>query len=199
MTTQQLLPYLAPLLVIALVARRLIRNAPRKVKPWRLFIAPAIVIAAVIATFAMTPLPGPLWIAWFVVALAAGGAIGFLTTHHQEFTLDTETGEITSRATPIGLMLVGGFFVVRFGLKFVMSGGNPYGPQNFQPNLHPNLTALAWADVGIMFSLGLVLARAVTTWLGARPLMAQRTGTAAAVPNALLPTSDAAETTPRQD
>lgn len=180
MTIQQLLPYLAPVLVIFLVGRRLIRNAPRKVKPWRLFIPPLIVTGAVIATFSMTPLPGPLWIAGFAVALAVGGAIGFLTTHHQEFSLDPETGEITSRATPIGLMLVLGFFVVRFGLKFVMSGGDPYGPQNYQPNLHPTMTAIAWTDLGIMFSLGLVIARAVTTWLRALPLLAQRAGATAA-------------------
>jgi hypothetical protein len=199
MTTQQLLPYLAPLLVIALVGRRLIRNAPRKVKPWRVFIGPLIVIAAVIATFAMTPLPGPLWIAGFVVALAAGGAIGFLTTHHQEFALDPETGEITSRATPIGLLLVGGFFIVRFGLKFVMSGGNPYGPQNYQPDLHPTMTAIAWTDVGIMFALGLVIARAVTTWLRARPLIAQRAEAKAAGQVSAPSPSPPAESPPRQD
>lgn len=199
MTTQQLLPYLAPLLVIVLVGRRLLRNAPRKIKPWRVFIGPAIVAAAVIATFAVTPLPGPLWLAGFVVALAAGGAIGFLTTHHQEFGFDPETGDIISRATPIGMMLVAGFFVVRFGLKFVMSGGNPYGPQNYQADLHPTMTALAWTDMGIVFSLGLVIARAVTTWVRARPLLAQRAAAKAARADAATPPSPPAESAPRQE
>jgi len=172
MDWQHLLPYLGPVLIVALVARRLIRNAPQKVKPSRLFIAPAIIVLAVAVTFAMTPLPGPLWIAGFALALAAGGIAGYLMTHHQEFSIDYETGEITSRATPIGLILVGGLFAVRFGLKYVTNGGNPYGP----PNLHPSATAIGWTDMGIMFALGLVLARAATTWLRTRPLIAAHKG-----------------------
>jgi len=185
MDWQHLLPYLAPIIVLALVARRLIRNAPRKVKPWRVFVPPAIIAALVTLTFATMPMPAPIWTAGFVAALAAGGLVGFLMTHHQEFTIDRDTGEITVRATPIGLILVGAFFVIRYGAKYVVSGGDPYAAQNFQPNVHPSASLIAWTDVGLMFSVGLVFARAITTWLRTRPLIAahkEATASAAALP-----------------
>jgi len=195
MDWQHILPYLAPIVVLALVARRLIRNAPRKIKPWRVFIPPAIIAVLVGVTFAITPMPAPIWIAGFVVALAAGGAVGFLMTHHQEFAIDRDTGEITVRATPIGLILVAAFFVVRFGARYAMNGGNPYASENFQPNAHPSASLIAWTDVGLMFSVGLVFARAITTWVRTRPLIAEHREAKAVVP----PPSAPAELPPRHE
>ena len=195
MTWQQLLPYLAPVIVLVLVARRLIRNAPRKIKPWRMFIPPVIIAVLVAVTFATTPTPGPIWIAGFAAALAVGGVVGFLMTHHQEFAIDRETGEITARATPIGLILVAGFFIVRFGARYVMNGGNPYAAQNFQPNAHPSASLIGWTDIGIMFSVGLVFARAITTWVRTRPLIPGHTQAKEAAP----PPSAPAELPPGHD
>ena len=47
-------PYIVPILVLALFARRLIKNPPRKVKVGTLFIWPAIAFAGVIGLFAAT-------------------------------------------------------------------------------------------------------------------------------------------------
>src|ERR1700691_4044675 len=112
-------PYLVPILVIGLMARRLIRNAPRKVKVNRMFILPTIAAVGTIATLATRRTPALCWIAGFVIAALLGAGIGFLTTHHQEFALDTDTGEITSRATPVGTILIVALFALRFGLKLV--------------------------------------------------------------------------------
>ncbi|HTQ14704.1 MAG TPA: hypothetical protein VMH86_12595 [Rhizomicrobium sp.] len=161
----RLSPYLVPILVVALVARRLIRNAPTKVKPGRLFIAPAIAASGTVATLSLTPIPPFFWMVGYALALAAGVTIGYLTAHHQEYTLDPETGTISSRATPIGTMLIAGLFVVRYGLKFAF-------PQlGAQPGAHPGADVLAWTDAGLIFSTGLVTARAAIMWMRARPLM----------------------------
>lgn len=165
MDWNHLLPYLAPVLVVFFLARRLIRNAPRKVKVGRLFILPTIIALGVVGTFAASPVPAPIWIAGFAVALALGAGVGFLTTHHQEFAIDQD-GDVTARATPIGSLLVLAFFAARFGLKYFMAGGNPYAPA-----IHANANVLGWADAGLMFSTGLVFARALTTWVHARPLI----------------------------
>ena len=61
-------PYLVPLLVIGLVALRLIRNKPRKVKPNRLLILPVFLALATAFTLGQTPTPGLLWIGIYVVA-----------------------------------------------------------------------------------------------------------------------------------
>lgn len=166
MDWKHLLPYLGPILVVALLARRVLRNPPRKVKIWRMFIAPVVIVLAVSATLAVSPMPGPLWIVGFVIALALGAGVGFLTTHHQEFSID-EDGDVSARATPIGTVLVVGLFAVRYGIKYLTgSGGNTYAPA-----MHPAAGVIGWTDVGLMFSTGLVFARVVTTWVHARPLI----------------------------
>ena len=159
-------PYLIPLLVIALVALRLIRNKPRKVKPNRVFVVPVALTLAVIFTLTQTPAPGLLWIAIYLVAACIGAGVGYLSGRHREFTLDAESGEIMSRATPIGTIIFGALFAVRFGLKLVFpqlsGGGTPYGPPS--SNLHPAAGVIGWTDAGLVFSTALLLATAATTW-----------------------------------
>jgi len=164
-------PYIVPVLVIALVARRLIQNRPRKVRIASLWVAPLIALIGTGTTLVMTPAPPLFWIVGFAVAAALGGTVGFLTSHHQEFSIDYETGTITSRATPIGLILFAGLFAARYGLKFAFpqlnGGGYAYGA----PMAHPSADVLAWTDAGLIFSTVMLLARAATTYLRTRPLI----------------------------
>jgi hypothetical protein len=171
MDWKHLLPYLGPVLVVVLLGRRLLRNAPRKVRPWGLFILPAIITLAVIGIFSTNPLPQPvvMWGLGFAVALAVGATAGFLTTHHQEFTIDKETGEVFARATPFGTLLIVGLFALRFGMKYITPQADPYAAHP----VHPSASVLGWTDVGIMFAMGMVYARTITTWLHARPLLAE--------------------------
>jgi hypothetical protein len=177
MDWKQLLPYLGPALVVVLLARRLARNPPRKVRPWRLFIGPVVITLAVIAVFSTTPLPQPIaiWLLGFAVALAIGGTAGFLTTHHQEFSIDKETGEVWARATPVGTALIVVLFALRYGLKYIMPHADPYTAQP----VHPSASVIGWTDVGIMFAVGMIYARTITTWLHARPLLAAHKAQAA--------------------
>lgn len=159
------LPYIGPILIVALVARRLIKNAPRKVSLRGMLIFPVVALIGTGVTLAYSPPPPLFWIVGYVVALALGAGVGFLTTHHQEFSID-ENGAITSRATPIGTMLIGGLFVVRYGLRMVfpqMNGAAPGG--------HPSADVLAWTDAGLIFACAMLIARAATTWFHAKPLI----------------------------
>jgi hypothetical protein len=169
MDWKHLLPYLAPVLVVGLMARRLIRNTPRKVNLWRMFIPPVIILLAVIGVLYTSPMPAPLplWAAGFSVAIILGAAAGFFTTHHQEFSIDQD-GEVTARATPVGTAIILALFALRFGLKYVTTGGDPYAA----PNVHPSGNVIGWTDAGLMFATGLVFARVITTWFHARPLIA---------------------------
>jgi hypothetical protein len=181
MTLHQLQPYLVPLIVVVILARRLMRNKPQKVKIGRLFVLPGIVAVATIVTLYSTGIPGLLWIGVYVAALIAGLVVGFLSAHHQEFTLDYETGQIMSKATPIGSALVVALFAVRFLLKLVMpqvagsaTAVGSYTPGSPLPSVpaHASGALLGWTDAGIIFSAGMMLARAATTYLRAQPLLA---------------------------
>jgi hypothetical protein len=169
-------PYLIPLLVIALVALRLIRNKARKVQPNRLFVMPVFVTFATVFTLTQTAAPGPLWIAIYLVAACIGAGVGYLNGRHREFTLDAGSGEIMGRATPIGTIIFGALFAVRFGLKLVfpdLNGGQgPYGAPSL--NLRPVGSVIGWTDAGLVFSTALLLATAATTWWRTRHLVAER-------------------------
>lgn len=168
-------PYLAPLLVIALVGRRLIKNTPRTVKPVRLFVTPIVLGAVAGLTLSRTGLPNLLWAGIDLLAAALGAGAGYLTARHREFTLDTETGEIMGRATPIGTLIFAALFALRFGLKLAfpqLSGGQAYvSPSD---HLHPAVSALNWADAGLVFSTAMLLATATTTWLRTKHLIAEQ-------------------------
>jgi hypothetical protein len=181
MSLHQLQPYIVPLIVVIILARRLMRNKPQKVKTNRLFILPGIVAIATVLTLYSTGIPGMMWIAVDAGALVLGLGVGFLSAHHQEFALDYDTGEITSKATPIGSALVVALFAVRFGLKLIMPevAGSPtavtsYTPGNPLPEVpaHASGAILGWTDAGIVFSAAMLLARAATTYFRAQPLLA---------------------------
>jgi protein-S-isoprenylcysteine O-methyltransferase Ste14 len=169
-------PYVVPVLVIALVARRLIKNPPRKVKPIRLFVTPVLLVLVTAFTLSQTGWPSLAWLGIDALAAAAGAGVGYLNARHRDFSLDAESGEIMARATPIGTVIFAALFALRFGLKLLfpqMNGGaQPYGPP--PPNFHPAGSVIGWADAGLVFSTAMLLATAATTWLRTRHLMAER-------------------------
>jgi hypothetical protein len=176
-------PYIVPLLVIALVACRLIRNKPQKVTPSRLFVLPGFLTLAAIFVLIQTPFPGAFWIAVYFLAAIAGTGVGYLSGHHREFTLDYETGEIMSRATPIGSIIFAALFAMRYALKVIFPELN--GGQTFSPSAalhHPAGNVIGWTDAGLVFSTAMILATAATTWLRTRHLATERRARASSPP-----------------
>ena len=123
-------PYVVPLLVVAVVALRLFRNKPRKVKPNRLFVTPAFITLATLLTLSQMGWPSFLWLLADLIAAVAGAGVGYLSARHREFTLDVESDEIMGRATPVGTIIFAVLFAVRFGLKLAfpeLNGAQNYG------------------------------------------------------------------------
>ncbi|HEX4534290.1 MAG TPA: hypothetical protein VH000_08660 [Rhizomicrobium sp.] len=196
MDWKQFGPYIVPAVVVLIMARRLMRNSARKVRTSRIFLLPAVVTVATIATLYSSPMPGLLWLVVYVVAAIAGAVVGFLTAHHQEFTLDYDTGTIMSKATPVGSILVAVLFAARFGLKFLLPqiNGSPYSASSYAPDSplpsvphHATGAILGWADTGIIFSCAMLIARAATTYLRAAPLIAEHKAHVAAKSGPVLP------------
>jgi hypothetical protein len=196
MDWKQFGPYIVPAVVVLIMVRRMMRNSARKVRTSRIFLLPAVVTVATIATLYSSPMPGLMWVVVYVAAAIAGAVVGFLTAHHQEFTLDYDTGTIMSKATPVGSILVAVLFAARFGLKFLLPqiNGSPYSASSYAPDSplpsvphHATGAILGWADAGIIFSCAMLIARAATTYLRAAPLIAEHKAHVAAKSGPVLP------------
>jgi ABC-type Na+ efflux pump permease subunit len=172
--TAKLMPYVLPLLVVVLVMRRLIRNEPRKVTPRRLFVLPLILAFAAFLTLKQSPAPGAVWLLIFALAAMLGAGVGYLSGRHREFSLDTESGEIMGRATPIGSIIFAALFVLRSGLKLAFPQLNATQAYGHSAMAHPAASAIGWTEAGLVFSTAMILATAVTTWLRTRHLVVER-------------------------
>ncbi len=105
-------------------------------------------------------------LALFAAAAVVGTGLGYVLASHQTLTIDSATGTITSKISPIGIVLFLGLFVVRFGMRAAVTGGQP--SQGFA---HQSAAVLMYTDAGLLFVLGLVTAQAWETWRRAKPLL----------------------------
>jgi hypothetical protein len=122
-TTAQALPYILPLLILALILRRNLRA--RTLKMERLWVYPAILILATGSIMSSERLPGLVALTGFAVALAVGGLIGWYRGRLTHITIDPATHEFTSRASVAGTILIGVVFALRYGVRMAMASGQP--------------------------------------------------------------------------
>jgi hypothetical protein len=190
MNWQQLLPYLTPLLVVALILWRSIKAKPSPVKPSRLWIRPLILLVAAGAVLATTPRP-PLLI---LFALAAAGlvgiAVGIFAGRAVHMSVHPETGVVESRATPIATAIILALFAFRYAMRLM------FPEMNAQPGvaMNPHVTAsiLQLTDGLLIFSSAMVAAQAATLWLRARPLILAHSAVKSAEPEQLGPVGGSA-------
>jgi hypothetical protein len=161
-------PYLLPLLIAALLVRRAMRTQkPKRVRFTRLWLFPALLLLVTIPSLVHEPAPGLAVIAATIAACLAGGATGWFRVHTLEFTLDSESGKVSMRATQLGALLIVGLIGLRYGADLA-------------------LKKLGW-DTGVyasnatlVFATSMLVARSIHTWIRARALLtASRTRTVA--------------------
>ncbi|MDE2184732.1 MAG: DUF1453 family protein [Alphaproteobacteria bacterium] len=166
---QPYLPYLIALPFLALVVWRLSRAAKgRPVKPSRLWIRPAVIGLLMIAPFAASPRPDVTALAIFTAAAVAGLLLGFVLARHQEFSIDPQTGAITSRMSPVGIALFVGLIVVRMAFRVAIQGGQP--PARLAAH---SAQVMLYTEAALLFVFALILAQAVETWRRIKPLRAE--------------------------
>ena len=170
------LPYLIPILVLGLIAWRAKKSmAGRAVKPSQLWIRPLIIAVVMLLVFATSPMPAPLGFAFFIVAAAAGIGVGYFLARHQEFSIDPVTGRITSRTSPLGVILFVGLFALRYVIKLAITGGQ--APDKMMAH---SAQFVLYTDIGLFFALGVVAAQAWETWRRIKPLAAAHAAAQAA-------------------
>jgi hypothetical protein len=179
MNGNQYLQYIGPAIVVIVIARRLLRaQEPRRIRPGLLWIQPAILLAAMIALFAATPVQlSPMSLAIFGAGAVAGAAVGYFRALHQEFSVDPETGNVMSKATPLGSLLFLGIFVVRFAMNTWMKGG-----QQTDMRHPPSANVMLYTDATLFFAFAMVAATAWEIWRRTRPVVAEHKASQLAPP-----------------
>jgi hypothetical protein len=160
-----ILPFVIPLLIVALLLRR--SMGTRKVRMRAMWIRPAILLVLAGVTLAASPMPGPIALAAFVAAAIVGAGVGYLRARHLELSVDPVTGTVSSKSTPIGMILIVGLVAIRIGLKYA------FPEMGAQPGGHLAKDAVLWTDGALIFSAAMLATQAIAIWQRTRPLLAE--------------------------
>ncbi|HEY5106655.1 MAG TPA: hypothetical protein VII73_07770 [Caulobacteraceae bacterium] len=151
-------------LIVALGIVLLRNSRPRKLRIERLWIRPLIFMALMAGALAAAP-PSPtaLNIAILAMALVAGCALGWQRGRFMRIEVDPATHDLTSRASPLGMVFILVLIVGRMGLRSVLPRGGTVG----------ELSALTLADALILLAAGMMVTQGLEMWLRARRLLAE--------------------------
>jgi len=169
MNWQHLLPYLTPLLVVALIVWRSLKAKPSPVKPSRLWIRPVVLMAATGSVLATTPLPRPLVLLALAAAGVVGIAVGIFAGRAVHMSVHPETGVVESRATPIATVIILALFAFRYGMRLMFPEMNAAAGAGLHG--HAAAQVIQLTDGLLIFSSAMVAGQAATLWVRARPLI----------------------------
>jgi hypothetical protein len=162
-----LLPYLIPVLVLLLVVRR--GMTARKVKIESMWVMPALLIFAGASMFASAQIPSVMIIGELAAALAGGAVVGWYRGRLTHITIDPATHDLTSKTSPVGLVLVAVLFAARYGIRLAFPGAG-YG----QGSLGSQAGAIA--DALTLFGIGAMVVQRLEMWIRCRRLLAEAKG-----------------------
>ncbi|RAK52072.1 CcdC protein domain-containing protein [Phenylobacterium deserti] len=137
-------PYLIPLVIIALA---LLRNArSRRLRVERLWVGPVLILLAAALAITHTPSPGFVTFTAWSLAFIAGSALGWWRGRFTHITVDAETHALTSRTSPLGLLLILAVFAIRALLRGALADN--------AASLHVSLAEIS--DGFLLFAVGVV-------------------------------------------
>jgi len=157
----QFLTFLFPLVAIALVILR--NSRARRLRVETLWIMPVVIIALIGLSLSQAGMPGALGLGLDAVAIVVGALIGWwrgLLTH---ITVDPQTHQLTSRASPVGMLLILGVFAIRYGVRM-------YGAQEAAA---AHLPVNVIADAVLVITVGLVCAQRLEIALRATRMLSE--------------------------
>ena len=160
-----LLPYIVPLLTLLLIVRRGL--TARKMKIERMWVMPAFLIFAGGSMFATAHTPSPLVAAELAAALAAGGVVGWYRGRLTHISIDPATHDLTSKTSPVGLVLIAVLFAARYGIRLALPGAGAGEPGSLETQ------AGAIADALALFGIGAMAVQRLEMWMRCNRLLAE--------------------------
>lgn len=151
--------YLIPLAVVALVILR--NSRARRLRVETLWIAPVMILVLVGLALTQEGMPTPALLALDIAALVVGAALGWWRARFTKITVDPQTHQLTSQASPIGMLVILAIFAVRYGIRI-------YAMENASA-LPVSVNGIA--DAALVISVGLVCAQRLELALRATRLL----------------------------
>ena len=158
--------YVAPLVAAAIIVLRNARE--RKLKVERLWMAPLAMLVLVALALTRQAPPGPAMVGVDIAALVLGALAGWWRGRLTRIVVDPATHALTSRTSPVGMLLILALFVVRYGLR-------AFGTET-AGMLH--VSALEITDVLMLLAVGLVCAQRLEIALRATRMLNEARGKA---------------------
>jgi hypothetical protein len=159
----QLLRYIVPLGVVALVV--ILRNSrPRRLKIDRLWLLPVIYLLLLASALYAAPPPiTPLSVAILTGSALVGAAIGWQRARFIQVHIHPETQDITSRASPIGILFIFAILLVRYaGRDFLAANAG---------SLH--LPVVAITDGFLVLAIAMLSVQRLELWMRASRMLAE--------------------------
>jgi len=152
--------YVVPLVAIGLVILR--NSRARRLRIETLWIMPVVILVLVGLSFTSQGLPSPMMLALDIAALVVGAALGWWRARFTHISVDPATHQLTSRASPIGMLVILGIFALRYAVRlYTPEGASTLG-----------VPAIAIADALLIITVGLVCAQRLELALRATRLLA---------------------------
>ena len=155
--------FLIPIAVAAVII--LLRNSrPRRLKIESLWLVP--VIYLVFLALALYAAPPPLTLMSLAIlagALLIGAAIGWQRGRFTRIDIHPETHDLTSRASPIGLIFIFAIILVRYAARDFLAGN--------ASSLH--LPVIAVADGFVVLVVAMLSVQRLEVWMRASKILAE--------------------------
>ena len=150
-----------PLIAIGLVILR--NSRARRLRIETIWVMPVVILVLVGLSFTAQGMPTPLMLGLDIAALVIGAALGWWRARFTHISVDPATHQLTSRASPIGMLVILAIFALRYAVRL-------YAPQGASALGVP---AIAIADALLIITVGLVCAQRLELALRATRLLAE--------------------------
>lgn len=153
--------FVVPLIAMVMVILR--NSRARRLRIETLWIMPVVIVALIGLALSQEGTPSPLALGADLAAVVVGSLIGWWRARFTHITIDPATHQLTSRASPIGMLIILGVFALRYALRlYVAEGAAPAG-----------VPVSVAADAILVMTVGLVCAQRLELALRASRLLAE--------------------------
>ncbi|MFI4936428.1 MAG: hypothetical protein ACHP7N_17605 [Caulobacterales bacterium] len=158
---------------VALLVIVLRNSRPRKLKIERLWIYPVILFLALVGSLAANPPPVTvISIGLLVLGLIIGAGLGWQRGRFTRIDIHPETHDLTSRASPVGLIFIFAIFALRYGLRDLLTENASF--------LH--IPVIAAGEAVVVLGIAMLTTQRLELWLRARRMLAEAQAAKAAPP-----------------